>query len=414
MRRIGFTPPELAPDEGGPVRRRQVFYVPGYDPEANRRYRALFVREFGRYARRFDLPLHRVSPVVESPDGLSQSWTVEAGRAGWRTETAYEILLWDDLVRQDARRPLALSMLLLVAGLGHCLVTGKLFRLYGLNWKYGNVILYPFVLTLLLVLLAVGLGLGLAQILGDLAGAVFGELLLDVAATGLGLLGGVGTVLAATPLLDRIFLRQLINDWVFNWQHGNGWRPDYAARVDAMAGHVAARLDAGGADEVIIVGHSSGALAAVEVAARVLALRPAARLSVLTLGAGLPLVAINPRARRVRADIAALVASDRVVWAEYQAPQDWMNFPGFNPALDLGPPAGRVANPLIRSAQFRELIDPQAYPQVRRRPFRMHFQFLMANDRPGEYDIFALLFGPQSLRARVLAPEVVPLRRPAA
>jgi pimeloyl-ACP methyl ester carboxylesterase len=402
---IGFTPPDPAVQKPGPVRRRHVVYLPGYDPEAGKRYRALFAREFARYAKRFDLGQRTITRAETRPDGLVQTLTVEVDRGGSSTHTTYQVLLADDLVRADFRRPLIASMALLTAGILHSLLTGKLFRLYGLNWKYGNVILYPFGMTVILAALAALLGTGVARLL---AGWLPGP-----AAAGLGALAGIGLVLAATPLLDRIFLRQLINDWVFNWQHSNGWRRDYEDRLALFADHVAGIVRAGAVDEVMIVGHSSGGLTAAEVAARVLAqdLPAAPRLSLLTLGAGLPLVTINPRARQVRADVMRLVSSGRLVWADYQAPQDWMNFPGFNPARDLGEtPTGPVRNPLIRSTKFREIIDPAVYRRISFRPFRMHFQFLMANDLPGEYDYFALTLGPQALGERVRAPEIVGLR----
>ncbi|SFU82683.1 hypothetical protein SAMN02799631_02533 [Methylobacterium sp. 174MFSha1.1] len=406
---IGYTPPDAAAQDPGPVRRRHVVYLPGYDPESNKRYRALFAREFTRYAKRFDIGRKAITRAETRPDGLVQTWTVETGQPGRETRTTYEVLLWDDLVRADFRRPLIASMALLTAGILHSLVTGKLFRLYGLNWKYGNVILYPFGMTLILGALAALLGTGVARLLAGW--------LPNLAAGALGALAGIGLVLAATPLLDRIFLRQLINDWVFNWQHSNGWRPDYEARLALFADHVAEICRAGEVDEVLIVGHSSGGLTAAEVAARVLErdLPATPRLSLLTLGAGLPLVTINPRAQPVRADVMRLVASARLVWTDYQAPQDWMNFPGFNPARDLGEtPAGPVRNPMIRSTKFREIIVPDVYRRISFRPFRMHFQFLMANDLPGEYDFFALTLGPQPLRERVLHPEIVPLRPEAA
>ncbi|RVU17451.1 alpha/beta hydrolase [Methylobacterium oryzihabitans] len=406
MRELGFTPPDLAPDDTRLIERRHAFYVPGYDPEARHRYHALFARELGRYAARFEMRLHHVSPLVESADRRTQTWTVDAGLAGRRTATTFEILLWDDMVRRDMARPVLASLLLLLLSVGHSLGTGTLLHLFRLSRRFAGVIpLYPLVVSSILLAVGAGIGSGLTRLVGQPAGS-WGAILVAVAAA-------LGFVQLAMPVLDRFFLRQLANDWVFKWQHGNGWREDYTACLDAMAARVAARIDADGADEITLVGHSSGALAVVEVAARVIVLRPGARLSLLTLGAGLPLVALVPRAARVRADIAAVVACDRVVWAEYQAPQDWMNFPGFNPARDLGPPPARVANPLIRSARFREIVDPAVYRRVRRRPFRMHFQFLFANDRPGEFDVFALLLGPRSLRDRVLAPDIVPLREPA-
>ncbi len=406
---IGFTPPEAAPQGCEPVRRRHVVYLPGYDPESNKRYRALFARELSRYAKRFDLGSRTVTRAETRHDGLVQTWTVEAGQPGTETRTTYDVLLWDDLVRADFQRPLLASMALLTAGILHTFATGKLFRLYALNWKYGNVILYPFGMTVILAALAALLGTGVAHLLaGWLPGLAAGTI---------GALAALGLVLAAIPLLDRIFLRQLINDWVFNWQHSIGRRQDYEARLDLFADHVTAICRAGEVDEVLIVGHSSGALTAVEVAARVLerGLPDGPRLSLLTLGSGLPLVAINQRARQTRADVMRLVGSDRLVWADYQAPQDWMNFPGFNPARDLGEtPAGPVRNPLIRSTKFRDIIVPDVYRRISFRPFRMHFQFLMANDLPGEYDFFALTLGPQALRDRVMAPRIVPLRPEAA
>ncbi|KMO37385.1 hypothetical protein VQ03_19310 [Methylobacterium tarhaniae] len=406
---IGFTPPEAAPQGGEPVRRRHVVYLPGYDPESNKRYRALFAREFARYAKRFDLGSRTVTRAETRPDGLVQTWTVEAGQPGLETRTTYDVLLWDDLVRADFRRPLLASMGLLTAGILHTFATGKLFRLYALNWKYGNVILYPFGMTVILAALAALLGTGVAHLI---AGWLPG-----LAAGAIGAIAAIGLVLAAIPLLDRIFLRQLINDWVFNWQHSIGRRRDYEARLSLFADHVAGVCRTGEVDEVLIVGHSSGALTAVEVAARVLerGLPAGPRLSLLTLGSGLPLVAIHRRAQQTRADVMRLVGSDRLVWVDYQAPQDWMNFPGFNPARDLGlTPEGPVRNPLIRSTKFREIIVPDVYRRISFRPFRMHFQFLMANDLPGEYDFFALTLGPQALRDRVMNPRIVPLRPEAA
>jgi len=88
-----------------------------------------------------------------------------------------------------------------------------------------------------------------------------------------------------------------------------------------------------------------------------------------------------------------------------------MNFPRFNPTRDLRlqVPAAQVANPIIRSAKFREIIDPTTYREIKARPFRMHFQYLMANDCAGAYDIFALTLGPQCLRDRVLIGNTNPL-----
>ncbi|CAA2139068.1 alpha/beta hydrolase [Methylobacterium bullatum] len=400
----------------GPVRRRHVFYVPGYDPEGRTRYRMLFVRELTLHAKRFGEPKRRPGRAVMGADGLSQRWTVAAEPEVGGAETSYDVLLWDDIVLKDFARWRIVSVLLLFAGSLQAIVSGMAVKFYRLNWKYGNVILYPLGLILLLTLVS---GLIAHQIHAHL-GDGFGHSMQWPAwvTVPLGLAAGLVWIKSLDVLLERAFFWQLLNDWVFNWQHGQGWRRDYETRVDAFAALVVDRLAAFRTegtelDEVLILGHSTGALTAVEVAARVLAADPVigtgtTAFSLLTLGSGLPIVALQKEARRVQSDIASLVVSERIVWVDYYAPQDWMNFPDFDPVerlpLDLGGRPPR--NPLVRSAKFREIIDPETYLKVRWRPFRMHFQFLFANDRRGEYDFFAMALGPQRLGERVTGPRI--------
>ncbi|KQO62637.1 hypothetical protein [Methylobacterium sp. Leaf88] len=408
-----YTPPGLAQGVPGSVRRRHVFYIPGYDPEGSSRYRMLFVRELARYAKRFGEPKRTVTAAHLSADGLVQSWRVAGQPATQGAETTYDVLLWDDIVRADFRRRRPVSVALLVLGTLQTIVSGLMLRFYRLNWKYGNVILYPLVMVLLLALCTLAIAAFVHAHLGTAFGHSLGwPLWVTLPA---GLLIGLAWIKAMEAVLNRIFFWQLLNDWVFNWQHGQGRRPDYERRLDAFTAHVLARCTALAVgdppDEILILGHSSGALSAVEVTARVLAHDPhlgtgTTTLALVTLGSGLPLVAMQGGAKGLRGEIASLVTSQRLVWADFQAPQDWMNFPGFNPVvhLKLDLQGRAVANPLVRSARFREIISTETYRKVRWRPFRMHFQFLLANDRRGYYDFFTMTLGPQRLRERALAP----------
>ena len=429
---VSYTPPDLPAPRPGRVARRHVFYLPGYDPEARSRYRLLFVRELTRYAKVFGqgkreigrAEMRRLSAgpaaqgeaaAVSGDDALVQDWQVAAHPETGGARTRYEVLLWDDIVGRDFARSKFTSSALLVAGTASTLAAGHFVTFYRLHWKYGNVILYPFVMLVLLAAAALLLAWGVHA---TLAGGILGLALPAPVTVATGLVAALALVKAVEAGLNRIFFWQLLNDWVFNWQHGQGWRGDYERRLDAFADHVLARLremrqEESPPDEVLIVGHSSGALTAVEIAARVIARdtgigSEGPTLGLVTLGSGLPLVAVQQRGRRLRTELASLVTCRRIVWVDYGAPQDWMNFPGFNPSrdLDLGlPPGAVVANPIIRSARFRDISSPETYTRVRFRPFRMHFQFLMANDLPGAYDFFDMTLGPRRLLDRILDAE---------
>lgn len=433
LKPVSHTPPGLPDPRPSVVARRHVFYLPGYDPEARSRYRLLFVRELTRYAKVFgqtrrEIGRAEAGTLLTTAEGaaraadthasllkapLVQSWRIGAHAETGGAETTYEVLLWDDLVTGDFARSKFLSVLL--ACLAYAVQAGLLIRFYRLNWKFGNVILFPLVTILIVAAAAAGIAFAAQAVLGE---GALGLPLPALAMVPVGLLAGTALFAAAGPMLNRAFFWQLVNDWVFKWQYGRGARDDYERRLDAFADHVLARLRAvdrrSRPDEILIVGHSSGAPTAVDVAARVISRDPrlgesdGPSLGLVTLGSALPLMALKPRARALRAGIARLVTCRRLVWVDYFAPQDWMNFPGFNPAgdLDLGlAPGTIVANPCVRSARFRDIISPETYAKVRYRPFRMHFQFLMSNDRPGEYDYFDMILGPRRLLDRVLDAE---------
>ena len=406
---VSYTPPARRLEgPHAPVHTRHVIYVPGYDPEAETRYRMLFVRELIRYAKRFGLTERTISPVEKLADPWGLRWSVGVARDAWRTTTTFEVLRWDDIVNRDFARPLPLAILMLFVGLSYTLLTGMTVRMWRLDWKFGGVTIYPAVMILLSLGLSGGAGWAVVSLLALVTAIpAWLEWLL-------GLSVAFGAFQLMRPVGDRWFVWHLTHDWVFNCQHGSQLRPDYQARVDLFAARVVAVAQAGEADEVLVVGHSSGAVMAVEVMARALALDPAigrgrAQVALLTMGSCLPLVAFNPRAKECRAGIARIVGTPDVLWVEYQAPQDWLNLSGFNPVRDLRlrTPADACFNPVVRSPKFREIVTPKTYASIVLKPFRMHFQFLMANDKAGEYDYIMMVAGPLSLAERVCAGDGV-------
>ena len=56
--------------------------------------------------------------------------------------------------------------------------------------------------------------------------------------------------------------------------------------------------------------------------------------------------------------------------------------------------------PLVVSAAFSQTLRPETWRALRWRFFRLHFQYMCAFDRPGDYDYFRITAGPRTLAAR--------------
>jgi len=65
------------------------------------------------------------------------------------------------------------------------------------------------------------------------------------------------------------------------------------------------------------------------------------------------------------------------------------------------PETGR---PVVRIVRFREMLDPARYRRIQRSFFRLHRQFVSANDRRTPYDYFMLVCGPLSIESQVRWP----------
>ena len=79
----------------GMIKRRKVFYIPGYDPIHPRRYRELYRSEGADQAQisGYDLAL--------SPSKRKErfGWHVQGRMDGQITQADFEVLVWSDIVR---------------------------------------------------------------------------------------------------------------------------------------------------------------------------------------------------------------------------------------------------------------------------------------------------------------------------
>lgn len=381
------------------VLKRQVFYIPGYDPNPPRRYRELYRTESDRQAAISGYELDMLGPVTG--DGFG--WRVRFREDGVQSESEINVLVWSDLVQNSMKRSIAASYLELVRTAWTYVSSGALRRLMWL--RKGPVIaaLYPVGVLLVQALLA--------ALAGWLAGAAVSALAGLVA--GPGLSRALGWMVALPVIVaclrfwrridGRIFAHYLMHDYAFSASHKGANPPELDARLDQFSRRIAQAL-ASDVDEVLVVGHSSGAHLAVNIVAGLIRQGAAGahspRLALLTLGQVIPMMSFLPRADRLRADLNFLSQSDVLAWVDVSAPGDGCSFALCDPVEVSGvaPPAKRW--PLVLSAAFSQTLSPERWRALKRRYFRLHFQYLCAFDRPGDYDYFAITAGPITLAAR--------------
>src|SRR6185503_3715129 len=82
-------------------------------------------------------------------------------------------------------------------------------------------------------------------------------------------------------------------------------------------------------------------------------------------------------------------------WIDVQARKDALNFYMFDPVAGIGiDPGARRCNPLIWRVRFRDMLAAEFYNKLRWNLFRMHYQFIMANDMRAPYEYMMLVCGP--------------------
>jgi pimeloyl-ACP methyl ester carboxylesterase len=209
----------------------------------------------------------------------------------------------------------------------------------------------------------------------------------------------------------RVHMAWLMRSTRFILRQARGATPELEARLDEFAARVDAALGDEANDEVLIVGHSSGAMLAVSTAARALARRASAcaagatsarPLSLLTLGECIPMLSYQPQARAFRAELASLATSTTLAWLDFTAPPDGCCFALVDPTAVCEERAGAAhwTPPKRLSPRFAQLFDASTYARVRADKYRCHFQYLMASQIPGAYDYFAITAGPERLEDR--------------
>jgi hypothetical protein len=374
------------------IARRLVYHIGGYDftmpvEAAHKR----FVRELRRFERTWSTRATASDPVI----GADQAaWNVVTAGPNWNVETRYRFLRWDDLIAADGERPMWRRIPLALLAFVDFVAGGALLGYARTNWRYALFFLYPYILF-------AGFA-AIAWFAGSLAAKASGSALVGVGA-------GLAGFLALLHWPARaLLLPQLFDDWIFARAYIRSGVPALEQRLDRVAHELVAAARAGDADEILVIGHSLGAVLAIDLLDRALRLDPelgrsGPRVALLSVGSSILKIGLHRGAKRLHAAVTRVASTPAIFWAEYQALTDVMNFYKTDPVVEMRLSA--PTHPTVRIVRIKQMLEPEIYRRIRRNLFRVHCQFVSANDRRAPYDFYMFLCGPLAAEQQVRLPE---------
>ena len=338
------------------VRRRLIIYVQGYDPRGLPEYFRMFRREYRRSCELYHLT-GKIGSAEVARDAHYATWDVTTKGKDWTVDTRYRFLRWEDIVRKDFVRPAWWKIITMFYAMAGTIFSGTYARLFKASWRFALFVIYPLLLMIGWILLGAAIGVLCLKLVATLGAP-------PLIAGMVGIVTGVGAFASMLWLTEpKTYLLYMCDDIFATYQFAHGRRPDWDERMDTFAGYVVDAVRDSDADEVIVVGHSSGSFLAVEVLDRALARDPTLgrhgpRLRLLTIGANLPSIGFHRTAREFRDRIKRLALAPDLDWVDYQSRHDIMNFWPFDPVAGHGIVIGpRPAGPAGGADQLPQPVD---------------------------------------------------------
>jgi hypothetical protein len=374
------------------VAKRLVFHLGGYDPitpyvVAQRR----FVRELARFERTWSTKAS-MGALEENAD--QAKWSVITKGPNWQVESDYRLVRWDDVIEDFSGQTIWRRVPLGVIAFLDFIWSGALWGYLRTNWHYAVFFLYPFVMFGLFVAAACAAG-AYALLRSD-------SIALAAAA---GLFVMLALMLGPWRWLH---LDMLFDDWIFARDYVRSGNANLEKRLDNIAREIIVAARSSGADEIVVVGHSLGAALAVNLLDRALKLEPSlgstgTPITFLSIGSSILKVGLHRAASRFRAAVERVAKAPGILWGDFQARIDIMNFYNVDPMAEMSLPS--KPGPVIRLVELGRMLEHDVYRRMRLRFYRLHSQFVSGNDKRASYDYFMLVCGPVSARYQTLAPD---------
>ncbi|MBL0372534.1 alpha/beta hydrolase [Rhizobium sp. KVB221] len=380
--------------------RRQVFFISGFDPRGVLFLHKNCVTETEKWAKTTGYDVK--TGARKNVSKLVRRWPITATLPTGTSETSFDFLQWDDIIREHWDKRNWLVYLQSIAGLWRLLLDGVYTRTIRDSWPIAIVMSAP-------AMTAILHGLGVLLPLLGLLGLYFFP-------------GVIGKVLALVLIGAGAYafwwIRKNMDRYKPEWNGRIGlfankmvqsrdFVPGLDERLNQMVDHIVASIDEGKPDEALIVGHSFGTSIASIVTSRVLERRPEwgakdSPLGLVTLGETQCLLAFRNKPNWYHEELSRFAKFPDFNWLDFSSPPDGACFAMIN-VLDFLPNPPK-AMPRQLNAQFHKIFSEDHMNEARYHRMLMHFFYMQASDNPDLdsdlYDFVLLISGTQKARER--------------
>ncbi|MDM7942114.1 MAG: hypothetical protein QUV35_05745 [Hydrogenophaga sp.] len=374
------------------VQRRRVHYFSGFDARGPAHYHRLCRDEAAK-----PQPQGGVVQVGrrEKQSRLFSRWQVSwqaSAEAPESVQTEHVFMSWDDVIRAHwSRGPWALlrEFVQTYAAIVRDVGPARVKQMYDNAYLTG---ILPAVYLLGTLLLGVLVGLALSLGMG-----AWGWLATPAVVAGLWVYGA------------HKGLFWLLRIFTFIIRMGRGPLPGLQARTTEWVNDIVQRQQQDPVDEVLLVGHSVGTLVMVDAVDQLMrdprwqALQQGRTTGMVTLGQCYPFVAMVPRAGAFREALQRLCRAPGLLWWDVSARIDPLCFYNTHPLARSGTPHEGLPLPVLHNAKFFQMYEPARWARIRADKLQTHFLYLMTPDKPGNFHLCDVLYGPRGLQQHMAA-----------
>ncbi len=375
------------------VTKRAVFLIRGYDTKSADGVYAQIAREYARFSGNWKVDTS-IEPLEITPDGSLAIARMRTCGKDWQVDTDFGVFIWSSLVRKDFSHPFLLRLWRYLVTFADYVFSGTAFAFVRKSWRFSLYFLYPFLLLMLFAVVSAAVGMAVSSI------GFPGSLLV-------GIFAGCGLFYLFFQIPGRRwFVLHLMDLWSFSRNYLRGRRADGEEKVNCFARAVVKAARSGIYDEILLVGHSTGGALILDIAATALAMDPElarqkGRIAIMTIGSTALKIGLHPAANRFREKVQTLVDCQDLDWVEFQSHTDVINFYKTDPVREMRLSSNREDTfPIIRRVRIRDMLEDTMYRKIKRRFFRVHYQFILANTKHYFYDFFMICCGPLLLPYR--------------